>query len=372
MLAKVRIENFKCLADTEVSLGAFNVLIGPNDSGKTSFLQALGILAGRDFGDIQSLVWQKDQSRKVMFEASGPTNCPFVYRLNVYPASGDVLERLEIGNHTLLESQRASPQLKQVSIGNKPPFQIAANQRVLGMAAQRENPPGPVTDAKEHLQCSEIIELDPKAMRVAVPATPNPSLNSTGSNLAAVLQSMLSGPDRQSVLDVESNLREAIPTLKGVSLSTQPNSSHLIEFTLNSNTRPPVTIPCSQASDGSMLLLGFLVLVYGNAPQCLLIEEPENGLHPSRLQMVIDILRKISTGEIGNHPRQVILSTHSPLLLNFVQPEEVRVFRRDEKQGTKVDSMDKLPNVTRLRKEFAPGELWYLFGEEDLVKGKAS
>ena len=119
-----------------------------------------------------------------------------------------------------------------------------------------------------------------------------------------------------------------------------------------------------------MLLTAFLALAYGNTPQILLIEEPENGLHPSRLQMVIDILRKMSKGEIGNQARQVIVTTHSPLLLNFVQPEEVRIFRRNADGATEVTPMDQIPNIERLHKEYAPGELWYLFGEDELIKGR--
>ncbi len=42
MLTRAKIERFKCLHDVDVELRPFNVLIGPNDSGKSSFLQALG------------------------------------------------------------------------------------------------------------------------------------------------------------------------------------------------------------------------------------------------------------------------------------------------------------------------------------------
>lgn len=41
MLTRAEIKGFKCLRDVSVELGPFNVLIGPNDSGKSSFLQAL-------------------------------------------------------------------------------------------------------------------------------------------------------------------------------------------------------------------------------------------------------------------------------------------------------------------------------------------
>src|SRR5271163_4008816 len=49
MLTRAEIKGFKCLHDVSVELGPFNVLIGPNDSGKSSFLQALG--------EPQRLVW---------------------------------------------------------------------------------------------------------------------------------------------------------------------------------------------------------------------------------------------------------------------------------------------------------------------------
>lgn len=52
MIERIHIENYKCLRDVTVELGDFTVLIGPNDSGKSSFLealQALGGIAERDY-----------------------------------------------------------------------------------------------------------------------------------------------------------------------------------------------------------------------------------------------------------------------------------------------------------------------------------
>jgi predicted ATPase len=44
MIQKVRVRNYKALRDVEVSLGPINLLIGPNDSGKTSFLEVIGAM----------------------------------------------------------------------------------------------------------------------------------------------------------------------------------------------------------------------------------------------------------------------------------------------------------------------------------------
>ena len=119
-----------------------------------------------------------------------------------------------------------------------------------------------------------------------------------------------------------------------------------------------------------MLLTAFLTLAYGKTPGLLLLEAPENGLHPFLLKLVIDLLRKISTGEVGNRKRQVIVTTHSPLLLNYAKPEEVRIFLRDQERGTQVRSLTDAPDIDKLLKEFAVGELWYLLGEEKLLEGK--
>jgi predicted ATPase len=115
-------------------------------------------------------------------------------------------------------------------------------------------------------------------------------------------------------------------------------------------------------------MTAFLALAYGNTAEIVFVEEPENGLHFSRLESVIDLLRKMTTGEVGNQPRQVIVTTHSPILLNFARPEEVRIFRRGP-GGTQVTPMAAVPNIGDLLKEFATGELWFLLGEEALTRG---
>lgn len=198
-------------------------------------------------------------------------------------------------------------------------------------------------------------------------------LSSQGDNLAAVLDGLLSGPNRGAVNDMEEALRDAIPTLTGFSTppaADKTTGEKTIDFVLAGNDRRPVTIPCDLVSDGAMLLTAFLALAYSDTPEVLLIEEPENGLHPGRLKDVIDLLRRMTTGEIGNKPRQIILTTHSPLLLNYARPEEVRIVQRTAEQGTKVTPMKKVHNIDELLKEFGIGELWYLLGEKGLVEGK--
>jgi predicted ATPase len=197
-------------------------------------------------------------------------------------------------------------------------------------------------------------------------------LSPSGNNLAAVLDALMTGPDRAAVTAMEAALHSAIPTLRGVSTPSAPDGQpgeKTIAFVLANDARPPVTIPCELASDGAMLLTAFLTLAYSDTPDVLLIEEPENGLHPSMLASVLALLRDMSTGKVGNRPRQIILTSHSPLLLNYATPEEIRIVRRDDK-GTHVTPMTSVDVIADLMKEFGLGELWYLVGEQGLVEGK--
>ncbi len=200
--------------------------------------------------------------------------------------------------------------------------------------------------------------------------SPGSRLDASGENLAAVLDVMQNSSDRSAFEAIQSALHSAIPTLRGIVLppATSPSGAKALEYILARNGQAPVTIPGSLASGGALLLTAYLTVAYSQTPGILLIEEPENGLHPSRLEMVLGLLRKMSRGEVGNRKRQVVVTTHNPLLLNYANPEEVRVFVRHPNEGTRVIPMTNAPDIDRLLKEFALGELWYLLGEDKLFQ----
>jgi predicted ATPase len=256
----------------------------------------------------------------------------------------------------------------------------AQGERVVTMALPRDRTVlshdirqnQPYQAIASELRATEEYRFDPdKLCEPSIPE-PEPILKSSGDNLASVLDGLQNNPDRSGFAALERDLHAAIPTIQGITLPPWrgKQGAKAIEFILSGNDRPPVTIPARLASSGALLLTAFLALAYDQTPGLLLIEEPENGLHPSRLEMVIDLLRRIGRGEVGNRKRQVVVTTHSPLLLNYVKPEEVRVFIRDLEHGTKVMPMKEVPDIDKLLKEFATGELWYLLGEEKLFEGK--
>ncbi|MGL6073388.1 MAG: AAA family ATPase [Fimbriiglobus sp.] len=127
-------------------------------------------------------------------------------------------------------------------------------------------------------------------------------------------------------------------------------------------------IRLERASDGAVLLLGFLALMYSpKPPDVILIEEPENGIHPKRLIEVAKLLRQFVERE--DKAPQIIMTTHSPYLLSQFQPEEVTLMRRQADGSAKAFPLRDAKHIReRMGNEFYLGELWYNLDEEDLLK----
>lgn len=93
-----------------------------------------------------------------------------------------------------------------------------------------------------------------------------------------------------------------------------------------------------ELSMGSSVALGMLILLYSslNTGAVILLEEPENHLHPRAIEMMIQLFREFSD-------RQTILfSTHSPVMLNSLQPSEVTVMRSLEGGFAKTQRVEEI------------------------------
>ena len=123
-------------------------------------------------------------------------------------------------------------------------------------------------------------------------------------------------------------------------------------------------------SDGVLLILGYLTLVYTTKhPAILLVEEPENGIHPKLLRFVTELLRGLSRGLDENTPPvQIIITTHSPYLLDYTGPEEVFIFQKDQDGASTITPMAEVKGIKEWLSEFMLGELWTNWGEEELIR----
>src|SRR5262249_820210 len=117
--------------------------------------------------------------------------------------------------------------------------------------------------------------------------------------------------------------------------------------------------------EGMLYWLAFAALPYLQPTPLILIEEPENGLHPSRIGDVMRVLREVSKTS------QIVLATHHPLVINELQSDEVTILTLTPERGAIATTVSHTKNFEQRSKVYVLGELWLNYAdgefESDLV-----
>lgn len=171
----------------------------------------------------------------------------------------------------------------------------------------------------------------------------------TGDNLANVIQYLAEQHDDrlEKVFDV---LRRRVPRIERVLAETMPDG-RLLQIKDAPFSHP---VLAKFASDGTLKMLAYLVLLYDPTPPPFIgIEEPENFLHPRLLPELAEECRAASART------QLLVTTHSPFFLNALRPAEVRVLWRDEQGYTQTQRAADLRGVIEFVEQGALlGQLW--------------
>jgi hypothetical protein len=210
------------------------------------------------------------------------------------------------------------------------------------------------------LQRVRLVRLDPDALRASSGLIPETDavgfLDDRGHGLAGVFFA-LRNRDDTTFASIVADMRRHFPTIRGLRVKAMSTSEVALEVELVGGMR----VDARRMSEGFLYYLAFAALRHLDPVSLLLVEEPENGLHPARIAEVVRILREIS------RTTQVVLATHSPLVVNELRPEEVSVVTRTPEEGTKVKRIHETPDFEARSKIYALGELWiaYANGEDE-------
>ena len=152
-------------------------------------------------------------------------------------------------------------------------------------------------------------------------------------------------------------LSQLFPSVRSISLINPTHQQKAMGVKLVDGTY----VPAELMSEGLLYYLAFSALPHLDPTAILLIEEPENGLHPARIAEVMRVLREISK------TTQILIATHSPLVINELQGDEVTVVTRTREHGTKATLLKDTPNFEERSKVYALGELWlsYANGQDE-------
>jgi predicted ATPase len=123
------------------------------------------------------------------------------------------------------------------------------------------------------------------------------------------------------------HLRTALPDLSGVTSIERPDERSRYLCLIY---RDGLKVPSWMTSEGTLRLLALTLPAFiDDFRGIYLVEEPENGIHPLAIETMYQALSWVKTG-------QVLLATHSPVLLAVARADDVLCFTRDEETGTKV------------------------------------
>jgi predicted ATPase len=399
VLTSATIDGFKCLRRVEVPLRPFTVLIGKNDTGKTSFLEALHVLgrivahqaraALKSPWAVESLSWSGEGSNgtlgwsiRIEPGARNGLDAAANYRLRIGPPSR-ANEPCEVRDETCdvgktrLRTAPLDATRRNVTVtdskGSPPAYQESVHEAALATIARRHASLGQVARA---LSSSVLYHLDARELAKASPLVElnagEAFLRHDGFGLPSVLDALL-GEERAAFDEIERELRDAVPFISGIRLRSArvgTGEPQVLGKALTFALRSGGEIAAPLVSDGVLLFLAYLTLLHSpSAPRVLLLEEPENGIHPRELKRIADYLRRITAPDRGPRQGQVILATHSPYFLDYVDPENVLVFGRRANGETVVRPLLEISGVReRIAGGLSVGEMWFNVGEDELLR----
>lgn len=200
--------------------------------------------------------------------------------------------------------------------GGKATAANSVNQTVLGNVTTVDFPH--VLAAKKEISSWNFTQLNPEVLRQPSKQDANFSdiIGHSGENLAAALYRIKQEDDYNLVL-ISRQLKAFLPDYTEVDvINDQANKQFIIKLKNESGKEFTSRV----LSEGTLRLLTLCILLYDNKYQGLLcFEEPENGIHPFRIKSMVELLNLLATDfEEPDEPlRQVIVNTHSPVLLKY-------------------------------------------------------
>lgn len=316
MLDTLKIDEFRCFKHVEVPMRPLTVLVGPNDSGKSSFLQALYMFGNREPIKYPHDFWGHDRNAK--------------------PLITSVIAGKPVG--------------------------------LIGALTSKLTSSGPFDQLQSELQPTSFFQLPVQGVSMQSKGYQDDqgagTIQTDGSGVPSLLDYLLRR-DRKRFDAVIDSMKRLVPGLADLQVGSPDPSTRRLDLV----TQQGLRIASDRASAGVRLLLFFVALAHHpTPPKLILVEEPETGVHPKRLGDVMALLRSITQGEFAGHAAQVVMTTHSPYLLDLVDLtiDQVLVFRRND-DGSRTAEPADAERLKVFLDEFMLGEVWYNQGEEGLV-----
>ncbi|MDR1174202.1 MAG: AAA family ATPase [Treponema sp.] len=412
MLKRLTIKNFKAIQDMTIEFTPLTVLIGGNGCGKSTVLQALDFLRSAAIRDIPVyLEMHKWTIAELKSKLNDGQNKPiefissFVFSENVvdwyfivdFTEDKWSVRELFCVNGKGVISYRTMPNIFDgMAIPEIPqPFvNITLSSSTLKVIddylEQMDFGKNEIYELQKYLKQSSFLDvLSPETIRGFSANQRITRIGYKGENLKSFIHSL----DDTSKNELNKIISEIIGfQITVMTFSTGEGITMELEIHHEKET---IKIDSLHISDGLLRIIVFaaikmerLILRYGKSDggiqikadgkysykgwtecECgfILIDEIENGVNPYITEKIITLLRDIT----NTQGRQIIFTTHSPVILNDINPDYINLLWKDKSGSVYCRKLFSISELYDSLDFLSPGDAWMNIREEDLL-AKAS
>ncbi|MGA0555535.1 AAA family ATPase [Larkinella sp. VNQ87] len=325
MLKRVSIQNFKSLKDVTLDLQKVNLLIGPNNSGKTNFLKA--------FSTIEKVVIEKedidyDDHYKKDFSEAVNIHLTYIGEHGEYDhVILDWVDDENIGEfYSVFLGTSKSIDTKKEDMHYEHQLNMVSLYRI----------------------CGNIILYKPDPNKLDRPAPVGRGaqiINADASNLIAFFD-YIRDEKPQVFAQIRADLNKCVSEFTEINFQSVEPTEELIKIygpaTYKriglTDGKKGVIYWADELSEGTLYFIALLCIInQPNPPKILLLEEPEKGIHPRRIEEIINFIFALAEDK----DIQVIMTTHSPVVVDMFKdlPESVFIFDKDDEGATHIKNL---------------------------------
>lgn len=408
MITSISVDNFKSLKNVQIALGPINFLIGPNASGKSTFAEVLDFLshavrenlpyAVAEKGGFYNICHRRQRRARgaISFAIKGHVQinarvrCVFDWQFQIRTRGQDIRADFYVASESLnleysQEEESISVSLERDNSEQEPRYAINtfpslevepsgkalrrisselrlfqdylfselidSQNLILSSFIRNRIPLRPVV---RELSGIRVFQLNPRIARQPAAPSIHGELGRRGENLASAVDYMRLH-DRKRFELLLSWLKDVVPTMSRI-LTSYTDTRQLGLFFEEEGFG--ASWVAEDISDGTIMSIALFFALLDPRHRVVVIEEPENALHPWILRRFLERCRDLAD------EKQIIVTTHSPLLIAKCNPNELLLAERHEGATSIVKALDREPRLEEIIRAdlLSLGDYWLSAG----------